>query len=475
MRYRNLFALLCALTLSLGCGSSKPKTDPTGGGGGGGGTSDTGGGRGGGTTPAGGGTLFERLGGMPAVKAVVEEFVNRTTTDPRIKHRFFNTDAENLKKLLAEFVCYATGGECQYTGRDMATVHAGMDLVDEEFAAVVEDLTGALDKFEVPKKEKDELLGALGPLKPQIVVDPSKLTPIDPAALEKVTALAATLEDKGAAELLAAAVVAGQRGQRSYAEQLFTRAEMMVGAKPLASVASTFRAGAPPRVTTAVKTVEDTAPQPKSVGNSDDDEPVKKPAKGSLTGTLKVDGAALSGMGVVMLTPKSGGGKKRVAKRRLIEQRDKTFAPHVMAVPVGSTVEFPNFDKIFHNVFSLSKAKPFDLGMFKSGESREVKFDKAGIIRLGCNIHANMSAYLIVVGAPHYVVVDSDDGSFTFKSLKPGKYKVQAWSEQSTEPTVSEVVIKEGKNEVALDIKGGAVMGPGDDKFGQSRAAAAEK
>jgi len=305
-------------------------------------------------------------------------------------------------------------------------------------------------------------------------VDASTLKPIDDAALEKVTALAATLEDKAAAELLAAAVVAGKRGQRSYAEQLFTRAEMMVGAKPLASVATTFRAGAPPRVTTAVKTVEDKGTQPKSAGASDDDEPAKKPAKGSLTGTLKVDGQALSGMGVVMLTPKGGGGKKRVAKHRTIEQRDKAFAPHVMAVPVGSTVEFPNFDKIFHNVFSLSKAKPFDLGMFKGGESREVKFEKAGIVRLGCNIHASMSAYLVVVGAPHYVVVDGGDGSFAFKSLKPGKYKVQAWSEQSAEPTVSDVVVKEGKNEVALDIKGGAVMGPGDDKFGQSRGGAAE-
>src|SRR5690349_8851565 len=143
MRYRNLFALVCACALALGCGSSKPKTDPTGGGGGdGSGTTDKGGG---GATTAKGGTLFERLGGMPAIKAVVEEFVNRTTTDPRIKHRFFNTDAENLKKLLAEFVCYATGGGCTYTGRDMATAHAGMDLVDEEFGALVENLSGALD------------------------------------------------------------------------------------------------------------------------------------------------------------------------------------------------------------------------------------------------------------------------------------------------------------------------------------------
>ena len=122
----------------------------------------------------------------------------------------------------------------------------------------------------------------------------------------------------------------------------------------------------------------------------------------------------------------------------MIEQRDKTFAPHVMAVPVGSTVSFPNFDPIFHNVFSLSKAKAFDLGMYKNGETREVKLDKPGIVRLGCNLHANMCAYLIVVDAPHYVVVDAD-GSYSFKSLAPGKYKVQAWHEPSGEPITREV------------------------------------
>src|SRR5205085_11694398 len=120
---------------------------------------------------------FERLGGMGAITAVADEFVNRTTADPRIKHRFFNTDAVELKKLLAEFVCMATGGGCTYSGRDMATAHAGMDLVDEEFTALVENLAGALDKFKVPAKEKGELLGALGPLKPDIVVSPDRLKP----------------------------------------------------------------------------------------------------------------------------------------------------------------------------------------------------------------------------------------------------------------------------------------------------------
>ena len=97
-----------------------------------------------------------------------------------------------------------------------------------------------------------------------------------------------------------------------------------------------------------------------------------------------------------------------------------------------------------------------------------MKFDKAGIVRLGCNIHASMSAYLVVVAAPHYVVVQPD-GTFAFKSLKPGKYKVEAWSEQSAEPTTSEVEIKNGDNQTSVDLSAGAASGPSADKFGGAR------
>jgi hemoglobin len=415
-------------------------------------------------------TLFERLGGLPAITAVVEEFVGRTTTDPRIKQRFFNTDATNLKKLLVEFVASATGGGVTYTGRDMPSSHAGMDLVDDEFTALVEDLVGALDKFHVPDREKGELLGALGPLKPQIVVPAGKLKPIPEAQLAKATGVFATVKDPAASELLAAAVTAGKRGQRSYAEQLFSRAELIVGAAPLASASEVFREGAPPRIHTALKTMKDETPQPvAAVGKSDDDQPKKKPEKGSLRGALQIEGKSLNGLGLVVLWPKAGKVAKRVPKFRVIEQRNKTFAPHLMAVPVGSTVAFPNFDSIYHNVFSVSQPQRFDLGMYKSGEMRQMVFDKPGIIRLGCNIHANMSAYLVVVDAPYYVVSDQD-GSFSFRSLKPGKYKVQAWSEQSAEPLVTEVTVKAGDNQTTIDLKGGARQGPSEDKFGTARA-----
>jgi len=414
-------------------------------------------------------SLYDRLGGLDAIKAVCDEFVNRTTTDPRIKDRFFNTDAANLKRLLSEFVCQASGGPCKYSGRDMYTSHAGMDLVEDEFNALVENLAGALDKFKVPDKEKGELLGALGPLKPQMVAPADHFHPIDQAKLDKVTKVITTLKDQGAIDLLTMAVTVGKRGQLSYAEQLFTRAEMITGPKPLASVAMVFRAGAPTRVTTALKTMPaDTAPQPKEIGSSEQDSPPKKPELGMLHGSLHIDGKAPSGLGVVMLTPEKGAVAKRTAKTRVIEQREKTFAPHVMAVPVGSTVSFPNFDPIYHNVFSLSKTKSFDLGMYKNGETRDVKLDKPGIVRLGCNLHANMSAYLIVVEAPHYTVVDTD-GNYSFKSLAPGKYKVQTWSEQSGDPITSEVTVNKGDNEQNLDLKGAAV-GLSPDKFGEPRA-----
>ena len=414
-------------------------------------------------------SLYERLGGKPAITAVVNEFVTRTTTDPRIKERFFNVDADNLKKLLVEFVCKATGGPCEYEGRDMTTTHAGMELVDDEFNALVEDLSGALDKFNVPAKEKGELLGALGPLKPQIVAPASELKPIDQKDLDKVTKVAAKLKQKDAQELLGYAVTAGKRGQRNYAEQLFTRAEMITGPKALASIAKVFRHGAPPRIESKLVKMKEGAPQPEVVGNTDEDEAPKPKTKtlAMLHGSLKIGGSAPNGLGVVMLWPEKGGYAHRTPKQRVIEQRNKTFLPHIMAIPVGSTVAFPNFDDIYHNVFSISKAASFDLGMYKNGESRSVKFSKPGIVRLGCNLHANMSAFLVVVDAPHYVITNSD-GSFSFKALAPGKYKVEAWDEHSAEPMTTTVELKVGDNSDDFDLKGGA-QAVSPDKFGQAR------
>jgi hemoglobin len=117
-------------------------------------------------------SLYERLGGQGAIQAVVTKFISNVGGDKRINGYFAKTDLKNLNKLLVEQVCMATGGPCSYSGRDMKTAHKGMKVTGAAFNALVEDLVAALDTFNVPKKEKDELLGILGPMKSDIVEVP---------------------------------------------------------------------------------------------------------------------------------------------------------------------------------------------------------------------------------------------------------------------------------------------------------------
>lgn len=114
-------------------------------------------------------SLYDRLGGQGAIVAVVDEFAIRVARDSRINHRFVNTDVAEFKALLVEQICEATGGPCTYSGRDMVTSHAGMNISSEEFAWTGEHLSGALDKLSVPDKEKNELLGAIGSMQGDIV------------------------------------------------------------------------------------------------------------------------------------------------------------------------------------------------------------------------------------------------------------------------------------------------------------------
>jgi hemoglobin len=114
-------------------------------------------------------SLYERLGGKPAITAVVDDFIGNVAGDTRINKRFANADIPKLKTRLVDQVCEATGGPCKYTGASMRDAHTGMKITDAEFGALVEDLVKSLDKFKVPAKEKNELLGALGGMKGDIV------------------------------------------------------------------------------------------------------------------------------------------------------------------------------------------------------------------------------------------------------------------------------------------------------------------
>jgi hemoglobin len=121
-------------------------------------------------------SLYERLGGKDAISAVVDDFAQNVLTDARINKKFARSDAPRLLTNLKEFVCFATGGPCRYTGLDMKTSHKNMGVTAGEFTALVEDLVKTLDKFKVPEKEKNELLGALAGLRGDIVESESSTT-----------------------------------------------------------------------------------------------------------------------------------------------------------------------------------------------------------------------------------------------------------------------------------------------------------
>lgn len=114
-------------------------------------------------------TLYERLGGKPALQAVVGELWNIVAADTRINGRFAKTKPEAFGGQLVDFLCQASGGPCQYKGKDMQAAHTGMRLTDAEFNALAEDTTRALDKFKVPAKEQSEVIGMLASLKGAVV------------------------------------------------------------------------------------------------------------------------------------------------------------------------------------------------------------------------------------------------------------------------------------------------------------------
>ena len=136
---------------------------------------------------------------------------------------------------------------------------------------------------------------------------------------------------------------------------------------------------------------------------------------------------------------------------KTVIQKSKTFIPRVLAVPVGSTVSFRNDDEVFHNVFSLSHANEFDLGLRRQGLSREQSFRSPGPVDLLCNIHSSMSAYIYVVDSPYYAQADRG-GNFTIRGVPPGRYSILAWHETSLKPTEQRISVKDEPVEVAVTV-----------------------
>jgi plastocyanin len=120
-------------------------------------------------------------------------------------------------------------------------------------------------------------------------------------------------------------------------------------------------------------------------------------------------------------------------------QKNKTFEPHILIIPVGTEVEFPNHDPFFHNVFSLFEGKRFDLGLYEAGTTRNVLFDKPGVSYIFCNIHAEMSAVVIALNTPYYAVSDRK-GQITVANVPAGKYLLHVWYEAASPETLNSLI-----------------------------------
>jgi plastocyanin len=128
-------------------------------------------------------------------------------------------------------------------------------------------------------------------------------------------------------------------------------------------------------------------------------------------------------------------------------QKDKSFKPHVLVIPAGTVVGFPNLDPVFHNVFSLFEGKRFDLGLYEAGSTRSVRFDRPGVSYIFCNIHPQMSAVVIVMATPYYGISDRS-GQISIANVPPGRYILHVWHERSLPEMLKnltrEIVVPEG-------------------------------
>lgn len=142
---------------------------------------------------------------------------------------------------------------------------------------------------------------------------------------------------------------------------------------------------------------------------------------------------------------------------RLI-QKNRTFTPHLLVIPVGSQVSFPNQDPFFHNVFSLFNGRRFDLGLYEAGSSREVNFSREGVSYIFCNIHPEMSAVVIALATPLYSIADST-GSFTIHPVPTGTYELHVWIEGTPQPDLDRlgrrIALADGQTAtIAIDASG---------------------
>lgn len=157
-----------------------------------------------------------------------------------------------------------------------------------------------------------------------------------------------------------------------------------------------------------------------------------------ITGKIEVKGVR-DARDVVVFLENAEGDFKPPAEKPVIDQKNLIFNPHVLPVLVGTTVEYPNNDNVMHNVFSPSKTKKFNLGTYGGGVVREMTFDKPGIVTILCNVHTEMSAFIVILKNPYFTLT-GPEGEFTINNIPPGTYTIKTWHEK----------LKEQKQEITL-------------------------
>jgi plastocyanin len=155
---------------------------------------------------------------------------------------------------------------------------------------------------------------------------------------------------------------------------------------------------------------------------------VRRPTVAALGAPAERDALDRSRSVVYLETAPRGAFEQTEPGRAVMDQRNETFVPHLLAITVGTTVDFPNSDHFYHNVFSLSKVARFDLGRYAVGHSKSIRFDRPGIVRVFCDIHGHMNAFILVFSHPFFAITDLD-GRYRIDNVPPGTYNVIAWNE----------------------------------------------
>ncbi|MCH7761420.1 carboxypeptidase regulatory-like domain-containing protein [candidate division TA06 bacterium] len=195
---------------------------------------------------------------------------------------------------------------------------------------------------------------------------------------------------------------------------------------------------------------EENQPLPKAEEvQKEESQPLPKAVGGYITGKITAKGVR-DARDVVIFIEEVPGEFPPSEEHSVINQKNLIFTPHILPILVGTTVDFPNSDNIRHNVLSPSKAKRFNLGTYAQGVTRSVTFEETGEVALLCNVHPEMSAYLLVLQNPYFAVTDTS-GRYTIENVPPGEYVLKTWHEK-LKPQSQTVVIPETP-ETVVDFK----------------------